>query len=863
VIALALVLGAGIAQWHWGERIAAGRGQGWDGRFYAEMARDFPSQVFGHRLDAYRLERVLPSGIVYLSLRVFDLPPDDVNIVKMFAFYDLALLCGVVLAWVGIARCCAISVRGRWLGFVLLFVCFANLKVPFYYPVLTDTTAFFLGALLVYFHLGRNKAAMLAVLAFGAFSWPSFVGLGALLFVFEPTPLGSEDGPRRAYGAVAALAVIAYLAMLPGNPHLDLQPDRSAAVDKRLLPLSIAIVIAYVAAVAAGLFRSRALFALETYKGAFRPRRAALVVALALLVRLTVHVLSNGARISDVGIYVRNLPARPLIKPGLFLVAHAVYFGVLVPLLIVAWPAACRRAHRLGLGFTLFTAAILAVALTPESRQILHGLPALALIAVLAVEDIRWPDWGRVLVALMAIASTKVWFSLNQGGFLGKSDPFSYPSQFYFMNQGPWMAYENYFLQGGLAVSATLAFVLIQRRARPAGPAQAPLRPPRALLQAAVIFVAALIVVTAVEMASRRILVRALRASPQGDGTGAHRVLGWVNLPLTETRVVTEGREVTVRFNAAGLRGPDRAEAAAPGTRRVLLLGDGFTEGYSVPEDHTARALLETALSGPECHLEVINGGVAGYSTDQEYLFYVSMGRRFRPDLVVLLLYSDDLAHNLQGPPGKPYVEFDDGVHVRLPATMERPRLRSHELEYVDRTPRHHSALLRLLSNRLLSGPPAVQRGALGLGLAERTRPPFEIWPYAAAPETRQMWRQERALLEALQSAVTADGGRLAILYVPARWEVEPEGWTVLLARYRMSPIFWTPDRVARRVRTVAEELGIPLVDPRESLRREESLGRRTYFAREGFWTEAGQAAAAAELATLVRGQDLCGAATH
>jgi hypothetical protein len=319
---------------------------------------------------------------------------------------------------------------------------------------------------------------------------------------------------------------------------------------------------------------------------------------------------------------------------------------------------------------------------------------------------------------------------------------------------------------------------------------------------------------------------------------------------------------VTVRFNAAGLRGPDRAQTAAPGTRRVLLLGDGFTEGYSVPEDHTARALLESTL-GNECHLEVLNGGVAGYSTDQEYLFYVSVGRPFRPDLVVLLLYSDDLAHNLQGPPGKPYVEFDDGLHVRPPTTIAGPRLRSHELQYVDRTPWHHSAFLRLLSNRLLSSTPAVEGVALRLGLAARTRPPFEMWPYTSAPETRQMWRQARALLEALQAAVAADGGRLAILYVPARWEIEEEGWTALLARYRMSSNFWAPDRVARRLHAVAAELGIPLVDPRESLRREESRGRPTYFAREGLWTDAGQAAAAAELATFVRGQGVCGAANH
>src|SRR5262249_58236654 len=65
VTTVLLVLAAGVGQWLWGERIASGHGQGWDGRFYAEMARDFPGEVFGHRLDAYRLERGLPFRIRY------------------------------------------------------------------------------------------------------------------------------------------------------------------------------------------------------------------------------------------------------------------------------------------------------------------------------------------------------------------------------------------------------------------------------------------------------------------------------------------------------------------------------------------------------------------------------------------------------------------------------------------------------------------------------------------------------------------------------------------------------------------------------------------------------------------------------
>src|SRR5262249_30232368 len=209
-----------------------------------------------------------------------------------------------------------------------------------------------------------------------------------------------------------------------------------------------------------------------------------------------------------------------------------------------------------------------------------------------------------------------------------------------------------------------------------------------------------------------------------------HPLLGWVNMPNAETRVVTAGRDVLVRFNSAGLRGPEVALAKPAGTRRILLLGDGFTEGYTVPEESTVRTGLESRLRAAGCQVEVINGGVAGYATDQEYLLYTSTLRRYEPDLVVILLYSDDLAQVLQGPGSKPAVDFDEGLQVRPPTTLQRERLRTRELQYVDRSRRDHSAFLRLVSNALLAAGPVLRRASVSLGLAEKGRPPSEILPY-------------------------------------------------------------------------------------------------------------------------------------
>ena len=49
-------------------------------------------------------------------------------------------------------------------------------------------------------------------------------------------------------------------------------------------------------------------------------------------------------------------------------------------------------------------------------------------------------------------------------------------------------------------------------------------------------------------------------------------------------------------------------------------------------------------------------------------------------------------------------------------------------------------------------------------------------------------------------------------------------------------------------LREIANEAGVPLIDPREALRTSEGRGQPTYFAEDGHWTERGNEVAAGEI---------------
>ena len=146
------------------------------------------------------------------------------------------------------------------------------------------------------------------------------------------------------------------------------------------------------------------------------------------------------------------------------------------------------------------------------------------------------------------------------------------------------------------------------------------------------------------------LLEGALRLLGWGPTPRMHRfdpVVGWVKLPDADIRRQTEEFDVRVRTNARGLRGPaDWSYERQAETLRILMVGDSFTLGYTVPEVDTIPSQLARDLAARGIQAEVLNGGTEGWSTDQEVLWLATEGRRYDPDVVILQMYENDIFWN-------------------------------------------------------------------------------------------------------------------------------------------------------------------------------------------------------------------------
>jgi len=394
-------------------------------------------------------------------------------------------------------------------------------------------------------------------------------------------------------------------------------------------------------------------------------------------------------------------------------------------------------------------------------------------------------------------------------------------------------------------------------------PAPAPRDPPKARVSRAwanlLLALVSMVLTLGLVEAGMRLALRHADESVATQYTEADPVRGWRHRPGAKGRF---GQAEYV-INSRGLRDVEHAPAPAPGETRVLLLGDSFTEGFSVAlEEGVARA-LERDLRRDGCTAEVVNGGTVGYSTDQEYLFYRDEGVSYSPRVVVLLFYYNDILYNARGAvPGgvpKPLFTFTGGQarvknYPLPPAPPTRP----------DR-PWRGSVALTFFRERLRDGAPRLYDALARLRFWSPIRPgdvPLEMQVYDRQPPEPvvQAWLQTEHLLALLQREVTAHGAQLVVAYVPSKMEVSRRDWELTRRRYRIDESFWDRGLVARRLQTAGQRLGVPVLDLTDGMWAEHG---RAYFAQGGHWNARGHAVAAEEIARFLQDAKrlACGAA--
>src|ERR1700694_3776680 len=157
-----------------------------------------------------------------------------------------------------------------------------------------------------------------------------------------------------------------------------------------------------------------------------------------------------------------------------------------------------------------------------------------------------------------------------------------------------------------------------------------------ALRSAGMALLVMLATLAAIEMILRIVDLRILR-----EGTSERSLvyrydaeLGWAPTPNSSS-IVTTARTIHAQHNSLGFRDIEFKPDARPA---ILFIGDSFVWGVDAEANERFTDLLRSRVSGNT----IVNAGVSGYGTDQEYLLLQRLWATIRPAVVVLIFCTDN-----------------------------------------------------------------------------------------------------------------------------------------------------------------------------------------------------------------------------
>jgi hypothetical protein len=495
---LLITLAFGFANISFGAVIPFNGGFGGDGVIYGEIAQDF-ARLIESGGDDKRIQRFLPSAIVYYGLGLLDIPRSAPAVVRGFQTLNLLLLLASVWLYDRIAQDCGWRREVRWGGYFGIFFNFANARMSYFYPVMTDTAAFFLGMLVVYsFYLRRLWGIWAAIMA-GIFTWPAFPLNILPLVAFAPDALtGESDEGHKARRAglllSAAVVILTWASFRYMNADI-FGPSRDLFsghvwFHPWLTLASLVCLALYAFGFGRGIFGFARLTDVPAILKDFRPGRLVVPVILVATQRFVMAALARTSSYSD---HMDNTPlkapslmflvnssfavglTRGVARPLGFLVCHLVYFGPLVALAVLYWREFCAAVHRQGVGMTLYVLLYLAFFVpNTESRHLAADFPVFAVLILDGLNRARLPRYFLpVFIALTALCSgfnLFFWRGYWRGifGFLDVLDPekrwgFSFAAEFMPLNYGPFLPTKYYIALYLLAAGVGLVLWLQKR----------------------------------------------------------------------------------------------------------------------------------------------------------------------------------------------------------------------------------------------------------------------------------------------------------------------------------------------------------------------------------------------------------------
>ena len=314
---------------------------------------------------------------------------------------------------------------------------------------------------------------------------------------------------------------------------------------------------------------------------------------------------------------------------------------------------------------------------------------------------------------------------------------------------------------------------------------------------------------------ARAISDNALYLFHQPDATFGYARSGNVKFPY-----VSKEYRSHVSVNRFGFRGPEFSRDG----RAIFIIGDSFIEAFHVLDHETAAALLPVKLAASGYPYRVNNLGVGSYSVVQYYNLMREYSPKWHPDIVVMILYGNDILHDKKHSQNPNVTRDDSGLVTHLP---ER------EVKYLGRESKisrlYISWVLEKFIDRLSHKPILKSEQARHWGLLD--------------PKRKSLYQTSLKYIAASKELCDDLGNKLVVSAIPFGNQVGPDQMAVGYHGVGTTHVpFEFSTQYPDIIRDFCRDRDIPYMDLLEPFRGYALKGEKLYFTYDGHLTKKGNA---------------------
>jgi len=424
-----------------------------DGGGYLVRSQHLGEMLSNNEISAYHIQRIFTSFLVWSFGKLFSIELTVNFVVNAFIVINIIAIIISIYYYEKICRLLRFDMYIKSVGIILAFFTFPVLKMSFYYPVLNDTAALATGFIMINQYLNKNIISLFIITIIGSFIFPTFFYIGFLLILFtgEAEFTTKEfKGKWMVYGISIGLVLLyiaweLYIFVYKTGTIERYNLSSNSPIQKNLFPFSLIICCLYL------------IYVTVIFLGNNNNLRYILhSIQLKLLIYLigliffiktiqTIFASNNLQSFSQIDYFFTTI-RHSISNPFKFVVSHFVYYGLLIPLIILMFKPWVNSIKNLGIGYKLVVLFCLLLAINPESRQLINFFPFLIIPFLSSIPQMRKYKIILLFIFVTNLLLSRFWYPMNiKTPFYGAFNEF--PWQHYFMTQGPWMSTNMYYLQ--------------------------------------------------------------------------------------------------------------------------------------------------------------------------------------------------------------------------------------------------------------------------------------------------------------------------------------------------------------------------------------------------------------------------------